>query len=380
MRTRDRDDLSAEIARELAALDAALAGESVEEDLTPLREIALALRAERPVPAPETAQRLDAKVEERFRAPVPRKRPVIRARLVPVSLAGAASVFIAVTAIVSSGVFSTGGNDKGSPKPLERAEPSPSIPSTSRIPLSAGGDRTALGRKREVTRSAALVLSTPRDNIEDVADGVIRVTDRYHGFVMSSSVSSGEGQAAGATLDLRVPAGRLQPVLADLSKLGHVRSRTQSSDDITARFSSPRRRLADAVAERRALLRRLATAETPNEAASIRARLRLAERRIDRVRRALRRLDTRVGLAVVSVMVEPGKQDASGGWTIGDAARDALSVLGAVLGAVIIAVAVAVPLALLFLVAWGAWRVYLRHARERALDAGSPAVEQGTRR
>jgi hypothetical protein len=58
-----------------------------------------------------------------------------------------------------------------------------------------------------------------------------------------------------------------------------------------------------------------------------------------------------------------------------------VSVLGAMLGALIIAFAVAVPAALLFLVAFGAWRAYLRRARERALDTtGAAAVEQGTRR
>ena len=95
-----------------------------------------------------------------------------------------------------------------------------------------------------------------------MADGAIRVTDRHGGFVLSSSVSSGEGAEAGATLDLRIPSARLQPALADLSELAHVRSRTQEARDITAAFTSPRRRLSDALAERRGLLRQLARAVT----------------------------------------------------------------------------------------------------------------------
>jgi hypothetical protein len=214
------------------------------------------------------------------------------------------------------------------------------------------------------------VLAAQARAVEDVADGAIRVTDRYGGFVMSSSVSSGESREAGATLDLRIPSSRLQPALADLSKLAHVRSRTQSSSDITAQFGGPRRRLANTLAERRALLGELAKATTPNETASIRARLRLADRRIARARTAVRRLDARVGLAAVGVTVEASSARAdSGNWTPGDAAGDALSVLGAVLGALIIALAVAVPLALATLAVLVARRSYLRHARERALDA-----------
>ena len=96
-----------------------------------------------------------------------------------------------------------------------------------------------------------------------MADDAIRVTDRHGGFVLSSSVAAGEGADAGANLDLRIPSTRLQPALADLSELAHVRARTQETSDITAAFRSPRRRLADAFAERRGLLRQLARAVTP---------------------------------------------------------------------------------------------------------------------
>src|SRR6185503_8551766 len=118
-----------------------------------------------------------------------------------------------------------------------------------------------------------------------VADGVIRVTDRHGGFVLSSSVSAGEGAKAGASLDVRIPSDRLQAAVADLSELAHVRSRTQAARDVTAEFSSPRRRLADALAERRGLLRQLAQAVTPNQTAAVRARLRAVNRRADRARR-----------------------------------------------------------------------------------------------
>ena len=115
--------------------------------------------------------------------------------------------------------------------------------------------------ERKVERSAQLSLAPERREVDDVADGVIRTTDRLGGFVVSSSVSSG-GDGTGATFDLRVPSARLQQAVADLSELAHVRSRTQNALDITARFASPRRRLADATAERRGLLRQLATADT----------------------------------------------------------------------------------------------------------------------
>ena len=225
-------------------------------------------------------------------------------------------------------------------------------------------------RDRKVERGASLTLSTPRDEIEDVADGAIRVTDRHGGFVLTSSVSSGEGTEAGATLDLRIPSARLQPALADLSELAHVRARTQEARDITAAFTSPRRRLSDALAERRGLLRQLARADTPNETAAVRARLRAVNRRIDRSQAELRRLRDRVSFAAVSVAIEPGGADSGdgGGWSLGDAADDALGVLRALLGAALVALAVLVPAGLLGGAGWLAYRGWVRHRRERVLE------------
>jgi hypothetical protein len=404
MRLRKEPEPSPEVVRELAAVDAVLAGEPVEAEYEELRDLAVALRGERPTPRPEFALGLDLRAREGFssqrvQAP-PARRPWkigLPRRSVPLALGTAAALFIVATAVLSSGVLGGGGNDGA-----QVAVKEPAVKSTGResqAPLSAtpqpqaAADSQAAGgssgqalappspgrpagvspqaRRRQVERSASVTLSTPSDRVEDVADGVVRVTDRYGGFVLSSSVSSGEGADTGASLELRIPTTRLQPAVADLSELAHVRSRTQAGRDITSEFASPRRRLADALAERRGLLGRLAKAATANETAAVRARLRAVNRRIDRNRSTLRSLRERVSFSAVAVSVEPGgKADGNGGWTIGDAARDALSVLGAVAGATIIAIAVAVPAGILALGAWLAYRALARRRRERALDLG----------
>lgn len=383
MRIRERDELSPHVLRELAALDTALSGERVEDELAELGELAVALRSERPQPRPEFAAELDAKVTTGFR-PVARRagaagkasryrRFTARRRAVPLALGTAATVFIAVTAVISAG----GQNEHRVSGPAVPAvkEGQPAAgrsaagsTAAAPAPLPRPSEPPATGAHK-VERAAALVLSAPPGEIENVADDAIGVTDRYGGFVMSSSVSSGELEKAGASLDLRIPTSRLAAALADLSGLAHVRSRTQSADDITAKFRSPRRHLADAVAERRALLRQLAGAQTANETASIRARLRLADRRIDRARASLRRLEAQVGLARVSVSIEPGRGRDAGAWSPRDALRDAGLILSAALGALIVALAVAVPVLLATAALLVARRVYVSRARERALDA-----------
>jgi hypothetical protein len=228
-----------------------------------------------------------------------------------------------------------------------------------------------VARARKVERDAQLTLATARDEIERTADRVIEVTDRYRGFVVRSAVSGGDDESAGAMLDLRVPSTRLQPALRDLSPLAHVRSRTQTSQDVTARFTSARGRLNEAVTERRVLLRQLARATTPNETASIRARLRITNRQIAAARANLRSLRNRVGFSGISVEVQAdpnAKPKADGGWTPGDALDDALGILGTALGVVIIAVAVVVPLLALVALSWLLAAKVRRMQRERVLD------------
>jgi uncharacterized protein DUF4349 len=252
--------------------------------------------------------------------------------------------------------------------------PSAAAQSDSAVPRSAlratgGGVRPDV-RTRRQDRDAALVLATPRKEVEDAADGVIEVTDRYQGFVLRSNVSGGDRGRAGATLELRIPSDKLQPALRDLSELAHVRSRTQTTQDITARFVSARSRLNEAVAERRALLRQLGRAVTANQTASIRARLRLANRRIAAVRSDLRSLRNRVNFSTVSVSIEADESvKASGGnWTPGDALRDARDILRTTLGILLVSLAVLLPLTALAVVAWFASRSARRGYRERALD------------
>jgi hypothetical protein len=384
-----------ETRRELEALDAALAGGPVDPRDEELASLAVALRDERPAPRPEFALDLDLRARDGFPSPEPArpaprpKRVVAFRRRWALALGTAASLFIVATAVLTSG----GGDQvrtaaRDSAPVTERPSspvPERSLESSDSAPSAGGGAATAQpdiapvppppagvaprARDRKVERGASLTLSTPRDQIEDVADGAVRVTDRHGGFVLTSSVSSGEGREAGATLDLRIPSARLQPALADLSELAHVRARTQEARDITAAFTSPRRRLSDALAERRGLLGQLARADTPNETAAVRARLRAVNRRIDRSQAELRRLRDRVSFAAVSVTIQPGSDSGDGGgWSLGDAADDALGVLRALLGGALVALAVLVPAGLLGGVGWLVYRGWVRHRRERALE------------
>jgi hypothetical protein len=229
------------------------------------------------------------------------------------------------------------------------------------------------GTPRRVERSASLTLAASPDRIEEVADGVVRTTDRHHGFVLSSEVSSGADQAARASFELSIPSARLAQALGDLSRLAHVKSRNESGQDITAPFVSAQDRLSDLHRERRALLRRLAKAGNPTEVAAIRQQLRMVRSQIAVARGELRSLRHRTNYSNVSVSVESDESAGTGGgFTPGDALDDAGRILATSAAVALVSLAVVLPFSALALSGWMAAHRLARRRREQTL-ASTPA-------
>jgi hypothetical protein len=409
------DPLTPDEARELDALERALAGEPVDPDLHELSQLVHDLRATAPEMSPAFATRLQRDVADGFPEPV--ERPVLRRPRRWVLLPAAGVLAAALIALVV--VLGQRGGDEPSTLAIDRGpataakapageapaaapeaaadsagattadrQSAPKRSSAAPAPSSAGagsgsGAAQALvappapaataakpGAPRKVQRSVTLSLEAPFDEVGSTSDDVIRTVDRFNGIVASSSINDA-GEGAEATFDLRIPTARLDAALAALSKLGHVANRTQDLQDITSSFTSVQDRLSDARAERRGLLRALGRASTQAQIDSLKARLRESRGRIARLNGDLAALRRRADLSVVALSVT-GVQDkggAGGGtWSPGDAAGDALRVLEVMAGVALVALAIALPLALLALAIALAARLARRRGRERALD------------
>jgi hypothetical protein len=258
---------------------------------------------------------------------------------------------------------------ESTPEPGRAAQAPPGeaiAPTTAVPPVPPSPDEQLKpGRERVQEQSASLALSTEPDQVDEVADGVVEVTDRYEGIVVSSDVNTSDGRGR-ATFDLRIPAQSLQAALSDLSDLAHVSSRDEGLRDITAPFVSAEERFGDAKAEVDSLLDQLADADSPAEVASIREQLRLARQELAAARSTLGALKQRSDFSRLSVTVV-GDGDGDG-WSIGDAAGDAVDVLEALGGAALIALAVLAPLALLGYLGWRGFSTVRRRRRESTLD------------
>src|SRR3954447_13213052 len=179
------ETLTPETIRELAAIDAALAGEPVEPDLADLAELTALLREERQEPDPTFARALDDRVKRGFprraqgRA-VPAQHGAARLRAwlsgalrSPVALGGAATVLLAAVVMGLSQVPRDSGDSGNSGSggtsiatPGERSAPekdsagpgeAQSAPAPAVAPPAGGGSPgTDSPRNRFVERSAAL--------------------------------------------------------------------------------------------------------------------------------------------------------------------------------------------------------------------------------
>jgi hypothetical protein len=255
---------------------------------------------------------------------------------------------------------STAATPRKAPAPTALATPGAPVPDSAAAP-------------RDVIASASLTLSTTPDKVASVTDRVIRVIDGLGGFVQSSETSQ-SGNSANATLVVKIPSGKLDAGLAQLSKLANVKARTQQTEDVTDQKSALEARVRDARADRDGLRARLAKATTDKDRSHLRALLDRASRRVTRAERAVASLGAEVSYATVDLEVQgdrkPGAVPAPAGdkWGPGDALRDAGRVLEVIAGVALIALAILVPVAILVALGAAAGRVITRRRRERALE------------
>jgi hypothetical protein len=235
----------------------------------------------------------------------------------------------------------------------------------------SGANSVRPGQARHVAQDVDMVLASEPEDVRDVADGVNGVVNQYRGFVVNSSVQSGDAeQNPGARFRLRIPAANLQAAIADLSELAHVQSRTEGTQDITSKFVSARERIQENETARQKLLEQLEDATTEEEIASIRAQLGIVNAQLAAARNDLAHAQQRVHLVplAVSIVSQEGADADNGGWSVDDAIDDAGDVLSTLAGIAIVAAAVLVPLALIGAVFALAWRASASRSRERALD------------
>lgn len=226
----------------------------------------------------------------------------------------------------------------------------------------------AAGR-RAVERDAELVLQTQPGEIGKASREIFDAVHAANGVVLSSSVRDQGGESS-ARFQLLVPSARLGDALASLSQIAEVRSRHESTRDITAPTTGVETQLADSRARIDGLLTQLASAESEEERVAVETELRSERKRVAVLHSQLDQIRRRADFAEVSLRIESGAVGDSGSatWGIGDALDDAGHILTIAAGVAVVGLAVLGPLVLIGLLLWLASRVWVRHQRQRALS------------
>jgi Domain of unknown function (DUF4349) len=230
--------------------------------------------------------------------------------------------------------------------------------------------------RRKVERDAELVLRSEPGEIGENANEVFVVVHTNRGIVLNSSIRDWTANAgnraaeARANFQLLIPTSRLNDTLASLSRIADVRSRLESTLDITAPTVGVTEQLSDAEARIDSLLAQLAEAGSDEERAAVESELGRERRHAAALGAQLDRLRQRSHFARVSLRIESGQSgtdSGSGTWGVGDAVDDAGRILTIGAGVALIGIAVLAPLALIALLAWWANRAWMRRRGERAL-------------
>lgn len=256
----------------------------------------------------------------------------------------------------------------GAPPVLERAAGAAS--SAGGEVAANSGPYAARAARREVERSARIVLGTEASEVRSAAARVYEAVHSYDGIVLRSSVRDGNAGQAGAVFDLLVPSGKLGDAMAAFSEIAEVRSRSESTLDVTGPTVGLEERLRDARATVEGLLSELAATASGAERTEVEAELHAERRRLASLRSRLASLQRRTHFSRVSLRIETGTaaSDASGGWGVDDAVDEAARILSIAAGVTLIGLAILAPLALLGALAAFARRRWLRVRREQALS------------
>lgn len=236
-------------------------------------------------------------------------------------------------------------------------------------PRSTSEPFAANASHRDIERSAEMVLGADPAAVHTDAAKVFDAVHAVDGIVLRSSIRDGGEGEAGAQFDLLIPAIKVGDALASFSRIDEVRSRHESTLDITAPTVRAGERLDDSVARIDSLLAQLSDAESEGERAAVETELQRERRTAAALRSRLDRLRHRADFTRVSLQIESDSAaSATGGqWGVGNALNDAGRILTIAAGVVIVGLAVLGPLALIALLAWLTRRALLRRSRERAL-------------
>ena len=231
------------------------------------------------------------------------------------------------------------------------------------------GSGTATGDDRAQRVSATLTVEVKdSDAVSRAAQDALDLTRSLGGYVVSSSVATGDEGSASITV--RVPVDRVQDAITGLSGLGRIVTQQVTIDDLQQSLDELTKREASVRAQIARIRARLQTEQLDAQTeAVLRSRLQTLRVELTSLRQSLTATNAEARMSTIQLtVVTPGAMGAVAPPSrIDRAVEEALNILA---WEAVIALGVLIVLAPFALVAAAAWlgrRLYRRHEEERLL-------------
>jgi hypothetical protein len=234
-------------------------------------------------------------------------------------------------------------------------------------PGAGAADATTGNRAQRVSATLTVEVSDS-DAVSRAAQEALDLTRSLGGYVVSSSVATGEEGSASITV--RVPVAKVQDAITSLSGLGRIVSQQVTIDDLQQTLDELERRETTVRGQIARIRARLATEELdPQTEAVLRARLQTLRSELAELRTGISSTEAEARMSTIQLtVVTPGAYGAVAPPSRIDRTIDeALNILaweGVVALGMLIVFA---PFALVGFATWLGRRLYRRHEEERLL-------------
>jgi hypothetical protein len=182
-------------------------------------------------------------------------------------------------------------------------------------------DLTDIERRRIIKTARLEIESKP---FREKCDEITAIVEEAGGFILSSSMSLlGEGRKSGKLI-AKVPVSKFQNVLEKLGRVGKVKSKSVTGQDVTEEYFDLKARVKNLSQEEERILQILKKAEKIEDILSIERELTRVRGEIEKLTGRLRYLRSRTDFSTVEIQLyEPLSVVKTSKWSLPDTLREA---------------------------------------------------------
>src|SRR5438093_6002778 len=246
--------------------------------------------------------------------------------------------------------------------------PVKSQPGTTGAGSTVFGDTVPALQGPPVIRHAQLSITVGSGTFDSKLAAVRTLVQAQGGYIAGTDaqVNPADDQPAIRTgvINFMVPAAHFDAAIDELSKVGKVQSEHISGTDVSAQYVDLRARLANAEAQRNAMLALLTQAKNINDIIAVQNQIGQITGQIEQLKGQIKYLDDNTSFSSVSVTLTesgaPLQQPTSDSWGFATALNMAAHNFVSTINYVITAIGAAGPLLVLLLLGYGFWRTRRR--------------------